>query len=452
MPAAPQSIESERALLAHFLLYPLEYWEASGAVGAEDFALPAHREIFAAIENVARRQSPIDVFTVADELKAMGTLERVGGEVELTAIAADIGGASESLAGIVREKAKLRRLIALAGEITAGIQQGKTSDEIAAAITEQLVRTETRSGLVKIGDLVDAVYAEFEKRATPEYSETIQGVRFGLTKLDWLLGGLREEEHCVIGADVGGGKTALGLQAALNVTLRDGGSAIVFSLEMSAAQICERAFAHLARVNSRLLRSGRIPAAAGRAEERLGKQHFADLLDAARKLKPLGLYVETKSLTMRQIHAKARAWRAREAERIEKAHGLVVVDFLQLVRSESRAQSRAVAVGEIAYSCKELAKTLGVPLISLSQFKRKGDDIEAPNKHDLKESGDIEASADQIVLLHNKRRNDEGEVELVSDGPTQIIVDKNRSGECRAVQAYWSAKHFAFCDLVDDRA
>lgn len=435
MRTPPTDIDAERAILAEALLYPKFFGAVESLVRAEDFYHPTHRTVFDAMGAVHRRGRPVDVITVADQLRMSGEAPRLEGDVTvlLTDIAGKPGtfGQAERYAEIVRNKATLRRLIELCAEATSRAFEHDDARDLLADVAGRVATLSTGnpSDLTPIGSLVSEMLAEFERRGRAP-TNAIPGVRFGLVGLDGLLGCLQPGDHCVVAADVGGGKTALAAQAGLRLTLYDGGSAILFSLEMTKRQLAERAFAHQGMINSRVLRSGRFRG------EVLGPEHFQTLHAVAAKLYAAPLFLEDECFLLRDIAAKARAWRAKYPDK----RGLVVVDFLQLVRAETaRGETRARAVGAIAYGLKELAKQLGVVVISLSQLNRGPVKAkEPPTKHDLKESGDIEASADQIVLIHNPDGEEDADVDL--------IVDKNRHGQCRTQRAHWIARHFLFAD------
>jgi replicative DNA helicase len=442
MATVAQNLEAERRLLAGLFAIRNSLWDVRTIVRADDFSKVQHKAMFEAIERLTERRMTVDVVTVSDELEKLGELKSFeNGTMGVAEIATLLPEGSPAVyAGIVREQSKLRRLAQLAAGIAARVEQRESADEIMGQAIAEMLTTETRSGLVTIGELVPEMLVEFERRATVEDSSALAGVKFGVSKLDWVLGGLLPGEQCVVAADVGGGKTALSAQAALNLCLRDEGSAIVFSLEMTRKQLTERAFAFLAKVNSRLLRTGHIRT--GNGIERLTSEHFAALHEAAVKLVNAKLYLEDKTFRMRELVAKARAWRARTAGEGKK--GLIVVDYAQQVRAEiARGENRAHAVGQIAYGCKELAKELDVPLILLSQLNRSpAQSGDPPTKFNLKESGDIEASADQIVLLYNPDKT--------ADGRIFAIVDKNRQGESKTVAMHFMAKHFAFFGTEED--
>lgn len=426
----PHSLEAERSALGSVFIKPSSFAVVSSALLTDDFFLPAHREIFAALAAVEKRRQPLDPISVSDELKTRGTLSRLeGGEEYLMRLSGEVPTAENvaHYARLVKEKSQLRKLIAAGAEIQARAYATEDANalvsESAAAICA--IATSNTAGLRTVGDFMPGVLEEISRRAQSNGKNEIVGVQTGVTELDMVLGGLRPGNLTVFAADPGGGKTALAVQTALNLCLLYSGTALVFNLEMTAAELAERCAVHQAQVNSQSVRSGQVE-----------YEEFRRLSSEAAKLGPLPMYLEDRAFDMATVSARSRSWRARHPGMV----GLLVLDYLQLMRSRGGDdQHRALEIGTMVSQCKELGKELGVAFILVSQFNRgPAQQGREPKKSDLKDSSSIEQGGDQIVLLHNPEQTEDGQIDL--------IVDKNRHGPCRKVRARWIGRYYRFED------
>lgn len=436
----PFNATAERAVLGAALMAPDRFREIRTEIETDDLFMPAHREIWDAMRALGDRGRAPDVISVADELKARGVLTRLeGGEQYLL----DCAGRVEALylenhLRIVREKAQLRRMIFACAEIQSRAfgdvgEVGSFLEEASAQVL-RVAAPSQNDELTTVGDLIDPVVLEFNRRAQriAEGDETasITGVRTGVTKLDLLTGGFQPGNLVVIAGGTSAGKTALAAQAGIGHVIERGGVAMLINLEMTRLELAERAFAHVARVDSSKLRAGR--------------QDYDDqqrIKDAARKLVVANLYIEDSAFRTRELANRFRRMRAKHPD----ARLLGIVDFLQLVRSEQeRGLNRAQEIGRIAQYLKELGKELGMPMIVLSQLDRGWVKQERPTKYNLKESGDIENAADIIILIHNR--------DQTSDGNVGLWVDKNRNGACKQVVAHWEGRHYLFKDSENPRS
>lgn len=427
-PISPHSIEAESAVLATALVSPSQFASIADALKVDDFFMPAHRNIFDAMLELDRRHQPIDVVLLINEMKTRKTLERLeGGETFLLTLDTPSTTNVGHHIAAVQEKARLRTLIAACGETMSAAYGDGDSSQLLEALSEKTLRIQTgrRGDLHHVREELEPLLADFEarklRRDAGDESAGVTGVKFGITKLDRLTTGLQPGDVVVIAAGTGGGKTAGANQVALKLCMEDG-TALIFNLEMTRRQLVERAFVHLSEINSALLRQGRIDA-----------DEFKRLHSVASKLHSTTLFVHDDCYTARDILATARRWRMRNPGK----KGLIVVDFIQLVRGTGKENNRAREIGLFAQALKELAKQLGVAVIIVSQINRAGMKSEhRPTKYDLKESGDIENAADLILLLHNP--------DELGDGPIDCYVDKNRNGECKRVRMHWRGRFYQF--------
>jgi len=427
----PHDLEAEKAALGAVFVRASTLVDDLGTLTADDFFLPAHRDIFDAMRSVAKRGRTPDPVVVADELKSHDLLSRLdGGIAYLTELAAPMVLNAKQYARIIAEKALLRRLIAKCADVMSSAQ-GDVGDvpEFMATVRQKMAAIDSNapSELVSFGMIADELYEELGEREKKHLTtgSAVMGVPFGVDELDQLLGGALPGDLGIIAAETSGGKTALAMQAMVNLVV-SGGSGLAINLEMPRIQLAERAVSYVARVNSALMRTGRIGEA---------KSGWDDVRTAIGRLRDTSLWLEDRASTMPAICSAARKWRAKHSS----GAGMVVVDFAQLIRgSGDRKVSRAQEVGVFGQELKALAKELRVPVILISQINRVGVKSDRPSKFDLKESGDLENAADWIVIIHNR--------DTTGDDPVDFYLDKNRNGEKGKRSGWWTGRHYRFTD------
>jgi replicative DNA helicase len=281
--------------------------------------------------------------------------------------------------------------------------------------------------LTNAADLLPGLVEDIEARKRAD--GVITGIRTGIEELDDLTYGFDPGDLVVIAADPGGGKTALAMQIAILLAILDGGTALVCNMEMSKKALLERAIAYLAGIDSWSLRTGR-----------LSKPEWSAFYEATTIIEKGLLILEDRVFTMPQIVTRSRAWRAR----FPRKRGIIVVDYLQRIRGGGgRGENRAEQIGEWTSALKELGTSLEVPVVLLSQLNRApSKEKRPPTMRDLRESGDIEADADTVLLIHNAGKTE--------NGTTDLILDKNRRGPCRTLTAHWTAKHYRFSNAPNE--
>lgn len=426
---APHDAAAERALLGSVLLSPKRARAAFESVPPDAFFVPQHRDIAIAIQALLTRQEPIDPVTVMHELRVLGrTLALEGGEDYLPRLAADVATPETAMhyADIVRSKAAARALVLAASEAInkamSGEDAGVIAEELGAAVSA--AATGRSEKLTHAGDVMLSVLEGIESRAG--WERAVSGVPFGLSQLDEATTGLQPGNLVVIGGRPGSGKTGLAMQAAYNCCA-DGGSAIVFNCEMTRAELVERMIAHVAQVNSQLLRSG---------QELSGR--WNDINAAARRIANTLLYIEDDVTKPRDMCARARAWRAKHPDK----KGVIVADYLQMMQvAQGKGQTQAQVLGEAVQSFKMLAKELRVPFVLAVQLNRDNqkDDGRPPRASDIKGTGDAEQAADVIVLIHN--------TEQTGDDVCDVMLEKNRHGPRLTVRARFVGRYFRFEDV-----
>jgi replicative DNA helicase len=412
----PQSLDAEQSVLGGILLDNGALDRVIELIGADDFYREAHRKIFRAMVHLSERSEPADLITLTDTLRARGEIEVVGGAgylAELTdrvPTAANVG----HHARIVREKAILRSLIAAATEIaTRGYE---SPDDVGDVLdrAEQLILgisdRQVKPAFVRIDNLLTDTIRTIERLF--EQKESVTGVSTGFADLDAMTAGLQPSDLIIVAGRPSMGKTAFCLNIAANAAMKDVGVA-VFSLEMAKEQLAMRMLCSEARVDLARVRTGHLT-----------DREFPKLAMAAGRLADAPIYIDdTPALSVLELRAKARRLKRDPASKL----GLVIVDYLQLMRSHEGKDSREQEISEISRSLKALAKELHVPVIALSQLNRQVESRSppVPRLADLRESGAIEQDADVIAFIYREEAYIE---DTDKKGIAEIIVAKQRNG------------------------
>ena len=412
----PQSLDAEQSVLGGILLDNGALDRVIELIGPDDFYREAHRKIYRAMVSLSERSEPADLITLSETLRSRGELEVVGGAgylAELTErvpTAANVG----HHARIVREKAILRSLITAATEIaTRGFE---SPDDVSDVLdrAEQLILgisdRQVKPAFVRIDDLLTDTIRTIERLF--EQKEAVTGVSTGFADLDAMTAGLQPSDLIIIAGRPSMGKTAFCLNIAANAAMKDVGVA-VFSLEMAKEQLAMRMLCSEARVDLARVRTGHLT-----------DREFPKLAMAAGRLADAPIYIDdTPALSVLELRAKARRLKRDPASKL----GLVVVDYLQLMRSHEGKDSREQEISEISRSLKALAKELHVPVIALSQLNRQVESRSppVPRLADLRESGAIEQDADVIAFIYREEAYVE---DTDKKGVAEIIVAKQRNG------------------------
>ncbi len=442
----PQNLDAEQSTLGAMLIERAAIEKAAEILSKEDFYRDAHQTLFEAITNLAERDEPVDFITVQEELKNREKLDVIGGPSYLAALLDKVPTAAniEYYAKIVQEKALLRRLIEAALEIV-GLARGEV-DDVSEVLdrAEQLVfsvsQQQTQEYFAQLRTLLLSVYDKAEELG--EMKQRISGLSTGIHDFDMITSGMQNTDLIIVAARPSMGKTSLALSIAEHVALKEKKSVAVFSLEMSKEQLAMRMLCSQAQVNAHKLRTGH-----------LSEDEWGDLAKVVQDMYDAPIFIddatETSALTMR---AKCRRLMA------EHGLGLIVVDYLQLMRSHRRTENRVQEIGEIARGLKSLGRELKVPVIALSQLSRAVESREnkRPMLSDLRESGSIEAEADMVCFLYREAYYKMKEAYAVegADRPerepveeTEIIVGKHRNGPTGMVKVGFMAEYAKFVDL-----
>jgi replicative DNA helicase len=414
--ALPQSIEAEACVLGSMILDAATVDVVVHILGGDDFFRPAHRLIFQQLVRMHDAGKPIDLTTLPEELAREKLLEKVGGVEYLVRIVEGVPSTAsvEYYAHVVRDKAMLRGLISATGQIA---QNAYDSQEEPSQIIDQAEHAIFEIASRQIGDHAETLEALIEQtfeRLESHDGSMITGVATGYYKFDELTSGLQNGEMIVLAARPSMGKTALALNMAEYMAVDDGRPVLLFSLEMSKGQIAQRFLCSRARYDSSRLRRGSI-----------SPEDWTQLHMAADELTKSKIFVDdTADLNVVQLRSKAR--RLRVSDDI----ACVFVDYLQLMNSVGRVESRQQQISEISRGLKALARELEIPVVVLSQLNRgpEGRETHRPRMSDLRESGAIEQDADVVGLLHREDYYHRGEPEYAPTGITELILVKQRYG------------------------
>jgi replicative DNA helicase len=433
----PQNLEAEQSVLGGILLDNLALNTVLELLETSDFYSEAHRKIFSSIIELSNRNEPCDLITLSNILKDQKRIEQVGGAAYLASLVDNVPSAVNIAyyAKIIKEKSILRRLIGTATEILnksydAGMDIDSVLDQAEHAIFE-ISENKIRPSFYPIRDIIKDSFKTIERLYAKK--ELVTGVATGFDKIDDITSGLQNSDLIIIAGRPSMGKTAFALNIAQYAALEMGVSVAIFSLEMAKEQLATRMLAAEARVDSQRLRKGF-----------LGETDWPKLTTAAGRLSEAPIYIDdTPAITAIEMKAKSRRLKA------ENGLGLIILDYLQLMRGSSSRDSREQEISEISRSLKALAKELSVPVIALSQLNRKVEDRTSrrPQMADLRESGAIEQDADLIAFIYRdevyNRSDDNPE-----KGIAEIIIGKQRNGPTGMVKLAFQEKYTRFENLA----
>jgi replicative DNA helicase len=418
----PHSVEAEEYLLSCCLIDGAEVVARSleAGISPESFYVPAHGIVFEKLRDLANRQAPIDVAVLGEELKTAKQLDAIGGYAFLTRVSGSIPTTAQAGYFIerVREQHLLREIIRSATgavedcfNFTGGINEFVDQvEQRIFAVTQSRVSESAKPMSDPTKEAMNVIHKMMMKKGE------MTGAPSGFHDLDRLTFGFQRQEMIVLAARPSMGKTSFALNVAEAVTLPKRGPAfptLVFSLEMSGAQLALRMLCSRARVNLKLLRDGLL-SKNGDEQQRL--------LAAADEFSKAPLFIDdSSSLSIMQLRAKARRVHARSRL------GLIIVDYLQLLSPTDSRVPREQQVAEASRGLKALAKELDVPVVVLSQLNRSSEkENRAPRLADLRESGSIEQDADVVLMLARPKDADE-KFQVAADS-AELIVAKQRNG------------------------
>ena len=411
----PQSIEAEQAVLGAMLSSKDAISKALQWVRSHHFYKESHSKIFLVMSDLFDKGEPIDTISVINKLKKNKQIDDVGGAYFITGLVESVPTAAnvESYAKIVLEKFMLRELIRASHELSKDAYNDRqdvgeildAAEQTIFAITQDRLR----GGFLPIDGILHETFKNLDRIASNPGSVT--GVASGLIDLDEITSGFQKGDLVIIAGRPSMGKTALALSIMRNAAIDFKVPVGMFSLEMANHQLAQRLLCAEGRVDSHLVRTGKLP-----------KNQWKNLSLAVGSLAEAEIYLDdTPAITVLELRAKARRLKA------EKNIGLIIIDYLQLMQGPRNIESRQQEISNISRSLKALAKELDIPVIALSQLSRA---VEQRSEHrpqlsDLRESGAIEQDADVVIFLYRSWVYSREEEEK---GRAQAIIAKQRNG------------------------
>jgi len=432
----PHSQEGEMAVIASILIDNKALDKVTSLLEPADFYHPSHQYIYARIIELHEANKPVDVVNLIsaisdrNELGKAGGLEYISSLVDIVPTAANI----ESYAQIVKDKSMLRAMIGLSVEMSEMCyeQTDDVTDIVEAAEKKifKLAENKLKSDIKPIGNLMQSTFEVLEKLY--KRKDDISGVPSGFNDLDDMTNGWQNSDLIILAARPAMGKTAFSLNITLNAAYRQKKSVAFFSLEMSDQQLVQRLLSSMSEVDSSKLRSGKFT-----------MEEWQKLAASAGELHDTKFFIDdTPAISPMELRAKCR--------RLKREHDLdlVIVDYLQLMGSNSKIDSREQQISEISRSLKGLAKELNIPVIALSQLNRgvESRTDKRPVTSDLRESGAIEQDADIIIFLYRDEVYTKEQCE--KPGVAEIIIAKHRNGATGTVELYFQKEFTRFQNLA----
>ena len=431
----PQDSDAEQSVLGSMLISKDAIADVNEEIGGADFYRPAHETIYDAIVDLYGRGEPADPVTVSAELQRRGELQKVGGAPYLHTLSASVPIAANAsyYATIVREKAILRRLVDAGTKIAQMGYAGEGDVDTVVDVAQQEVyaigEKRQHEDYAPLSAIMESTLDEIE--AISNNDGTTNGVPTGFADLDELLNGFSGGQMVIVAARPAVGKSTLALDFCRAASVHNNLTSCFFSLEMTRSEITMRLLSAEAKIPLNHIRKGPM-----------GDEDWNKLVPKMGQVSGAPMFIDdSPNLTMMEIRAKAR--------RLKQRHDLklIVIDYLQLMSSGKKVESRQVEVSEFSRQIKLLAKELDVPIIALSQLNRGPEQRsdKRPMMSDLRESGSIEQDADIVMLLH---REDVYEKESPRAGEADIIVAKHRNGPTRDVVVSFQGHYSRFVDMA----
>ena len=433
----PHDDVAEQSVLGGMLLSKDAIADVVESLRASDFYKPAHETIYEAILSLYGHGSPADAITVADELKKRGELTRVGGAAYIHTLIASVPTAANAqyYAEIVKEHAIMRRLIEAGTKIA---QLGYANETEVDTLVDQaqaeiyaVTDGNAKEDYVSFSEALEETINEID--ANSNRPDGVYGVPTDFIEFDELTGGLHGGQMIVIAARPGVGKSTLALDIARSAAIHHQMTTVFFSLEMSRTELAMRILSAEGKISMGRLKKGD-----------LDTEGWTNLATLQGRIDSAPLFIDASpNMTLMEIRAKCRRLKQRNDLK------LVVLDYLQLMSSGKKVESRQQEVSEFSRSLKLLAKELDVPVIALSQLNRGSEQRtdKRPMVSDLRESGSIEQDADMVILLH---REDMYNPDSERVGEADMIIAKHRGGPTRTIPLAFSGKYSRFNNMANE--
>lgn len=437
MKIAPQNLEAEEAVLGSILIDKNAIFKVADLLTPKDFYMPANEIIYEAVMELFEKHKPIDILSLRGSLEEKGLLKDVGGSSYLAELTNQVATAShvDHYAKIIKEKKVLRDLIKASAEISEDAFEPSLEIEDLLDNIEQKILSISQKSLpqnfVHLKSELKNAYERME--ALHQGKGKLRGVPTGFPDLDKILSGLQKSELIVLGARPSLGKTALVLDIARNAALKGGVPVGIFSLEMSREQVIDRIISAESNVPLWHILTGRL-------NEDIEFEMIQGALD---RLSQSSIFIDdTPSLNVMQMRSMARRLQ------IEHGLGLLIVDYLQLIRPRNNIENMVQQVTEISRSLKGLARELKVPVLAVSQLSRAVDqrDNKVPRLSDLRESGSIEQDADVVMFIYRKDR-ERLDAPPEEQNVAEISIAKHRNGPIGGIKLKFDQERVSFRSL-----
>ncbi len=419
----PQNIEAEESILSAILIDNETLFDVLEILSPGDFYRSVHQTIFSAVAELFSKSEPIDLVTLANILREKGQLEKIGGATYLAKLMDTIPVAvnAHHYARIIHDKACLRNLIEKTNIIAKRCYEDRGDVEELIDFAEhsifEISENKINPSFYPISKIIEGSIDALEELQGSK--SLVTGVPTGYKKLDYKTSGFQKSDLLIIAGRPSMGKTAFALNIAKNAAVDSNIPVAIFSLEMSKEQLSLRMLCSEARVDSSRLRSGFF-----------SREDWVNLTDAADMLSEAPIYIDdSPNISVMEIRAKARRLK------MDKGLGLVIIDYLQLMKGRSSAERRDLEISEISRALKALAKELYLPVVALSQLNRKVEERQdkRPMLSDLRESGALEQDADVVAFIYRDEVYNNAE-DNPNKGKAEIIIAKQRNGPIGTVQ------------------
>jgi replicative DNA helicase len=432
----PQNLEAEQSVLGGILIENEAINRVMEILDPDDFYRDAHHKIFNALINLSERDEPADLITLTNELRKIDQLDSIGGASYLASLIDSVPTAAniEYYAKIVKEKSILRKLIQTSTEIITQSYEDRGDVEVFLDEAERAIfdisEKRVRPSFFSIRDVVKESFKTIERLF--QKKELVTGVPSGFKELDRMTAGFQPSDLIIIAGRPSMGKTAFCLNVAQYAAVENKIPVAVFSLEMSKEQLVIRMLCSEAHVEGTRLRTGF-----------LNESDWPKLTIAAGNLSEAPIYIDdSAALSVLELRAKARRLKS------ERGLGMLIIDYLQLMKGRARVESRQQEISEISRSLKALAKELNIPVIAVSQLSRKTEERTGnrPQLSDLRESGAIEQDADLILFIYRDEVYNRAE-DNPNRGKAEVIIGKQRNGPIGKIEMAFLDKFTTFKEL-----
>jgi len=447
----PHNNEAEAAVLGSILIDKEAVLRVADLVTPDDFYRESHADIYDAMLALFSKSEPIDIISISDRLNDAGKLEKTGGKTYLAQLAESVPTASHVVhyAKIVQRDSTLRRLIVASQEITR-MGFGGDEEDVSTLLDQAeqklfgVSQKHLKQNFVPIRDVMEEAFNRIDE--LHKEKGKLRGVSSGFKTIDNLLGGLQASDLVILAARPSCGKTSFALDIARNVAVRSKKAVGIFSLEMSKEQLVDRMICAEANVDLWKMRTGRL-------SDRPGDDDFPRIAHALGVLSDAPVFIDdSPNVNIMEIRTKVR--------RLQKEHGqlgLVVIDYLQLMESQTKIENRTQEISAISRSLKGIAREMNVPVLALSQLNRAVELIKPaiPKLAHLRESGSIEQDADVVMFIYRKAADRNYRPEDLAPEEkhlAEIHVAKHRNGPTGVCRIFFDENRASFKNLDQDMA